>query len=77
MQSCQLWPVWLFHAFPHYLTIDTIFGGGILKNKTCSLIFSTIFVRNIIINVDMSLCKVPATLVKCLLKLNFLDIFET
>jgi hypothetical protein len=42
----------------------------------CRLIFSTICVRNIIINVHMSLCKVPVTLVKCYFNLNFLDRFS-
>jgi hypothetical protein len=22
----RLWPVWLYHIFPHYLVNDTIFG---------------------------------------------------
>ena len=25
---CQLWPVWLYHIFPHYLINGTIFRGG-------------------------------------------------
>jgi hypothetical protein len=43
---CHLWPVWLYHIFPHYLINGTIFGGGgggVLTIK-CVLIFFTNFV---------------------------------
>ena len=26
---CHLWPVWLYHIFPHYLTNGTIFGKNV------------------------------------------------
>ena len=43
---CHLWPVWLYHIFPHYLINDTIFfgGGGITEHKMYLFIFSTTFV---------------------------------
>jgi hypothetical protein len=50
--------------------------GGNIKNKMCGSIFSTIFVRSIIINVHMSLRKLPVTLVKCYWNFNFLDRFS-
>jgi len=30
---CQLWPVWLYHIFPHYLINGTIFGK-VMEHKT-------------------------------------------
>jgi hypothetical protein len=43
---CHLWPVCLYHIFPHYFTNGTIFGGGRgeLLNIKCVLIFSTTFI---------------------------------
>jgi hypothetical protein len=33
---CHLWPVWLYHIFPHYLINDKIFGGKkFLKYNVC------------------------------------------
>jgi hypothetical protein len=78
-QHAKLSPVvCLYDAFPHYLINDTIFGvgEGLLKNKTYGLIFSTIFARNIIINIHMALCTVPVTRVKSYLNLRFLDRFS-
>ena len=43
----QLWPVWLYHILPQYLTNGTIFGGKKIVHKLCVLIFSTPFVWNI------------------------------
>jgi hypothetical protein len=71
----HLWPVWLYHIFPHYLTNGTIFGGKEkLFNLKCVFWFSlqlclNIFFilrsikRYIIINVHKSSCKVPVILV--------------
>ena len=30
---CHLWPVWLYHIFPHYLTNGTITGRKLLNIK--------------------------------------------
>ena len=44
----QLWPVPLYHIFPHYLINGTIFGGKKkLMNVKCVSTFSTTFVRKI------------------------------
>jgi hypothetical protein len=48
----HLWPVRLYHIFPHYLINSTILTGGgegeqFIEHKTCVLIFSTTFVWNI------------------------------
>jgi len=41
----HLWPVWLYHVFPHYPIKDTIFGGWgrgeLLKVKCVFFILST------------------------------------
>jgi hypothetical protein len=37
---CHLWPVWLYHVFPHYLINGTIFGGKKLLNIKCVFRFS-------------------------------------
>jgi hypothetical protein len=45
---CHLWPVWLHHIDPDYLTSGRIFGGEkINRTKKCVLISATTFVRNI------------------------------
>ena len=36
---CHLWPVWLYHIFPHYFIKGSIFGK--LLNINCVSIFST------------------------------------
>ena len=36
---CHLWPVWLYHIFPHYLINGTIFGEK-LSNIKCVFWFS-------------------------------------
>jgi hypothetical protein len=36
---CHLWPVWLYHIFPHYLINGTIFGKKLLNIK-CVFWFS-------------------------------------
>jgi hypothetical protein len=30
---CHLWPVWLYHIFPRYLTNGTIFGKKVPNTK--------------------------------------------
>jgi hypothetical protein len=37
----HLWPVWLYHIFPHYLINGTIFGKKLFKNTMCVLNFCT------------------------------------
>ena len=44
---CHLWPVRLYHIFPHYLINRTIFGEKNLINIKCVLIFSTTYVWSI------------------------------
>jgi hypothetical protein len=44
---CHLWPVWLYHIFPHYLINGTIFGKKFIEHKMCVLVFSTTFFWNI------------------------------
>jgi hypothetical protein len=47
---CALWPVRLYSIFPHYVTNDTIIGGGgggNIKHEMYALIFSTTFVWHI------------------------------
>jgi len=76
---CDLWPVWLYHIFPHYLIRVTIF---IKKWLNIKYVFWSslqglsekflILRRNqldIIINEHRSSRKVPVILVKCLMKL--------
>jgi hypothetical protein len=38
---CRVWPVWLYHIFPHDLMNSTIFGKKVIEHKMCVLIFST------------------------------------
>jgi hypothetical protein len=44
---CHVWPVWLYHIFPHYLINGTIFRGWITENKMCVWIFITTSAWNI------------------------------
>jgi hypothetical protein len=49
---CHVWPIWLYHIFPHYLMNGIIFEKKKKKKiniecKMCVLIFSTTFVCNI------------------------------
>jgi len=32
---CHLWPVFLYHIFPHYLVNSMIIGKKVFENKTC------------------------------------------
>jgi hypothetical protein len=44
---CHLWPVGLYHIFPHYLINCTVLGGRggweVIQHKMCILIFSANF----------------------------------
>jgi hypothetical protein len=41
----SLWPVWIYHIFPHYLINGTIFEKKkVFEYKMCVLVFSTTFV---------------------------------
>jgi hypothetical protein len=33
--TCHLWPVWLYHNFPHYLINGTIFGKKVIEHNMC------------------------------------------
>jgi len=44
---CQLWPVWLYHIFPHYLINEMVIGKKVTEHKIRFFIYSTSFVRNI------------------------------
>jgi hypothetical protein len=73
---CHLWPVWLYHIFPHYLITGKNFGKKLLKMK-CVFWFSlrllpeTFLIlrsiqRDIIINAHESSCKVwPLLPIRC------------
>ena len=78
-----VWPVWLYHVFPHYLINGTIFEGK-LWNTKCVFWFSVQLLsekflivwgtgRYITINVHSAPCKVPAMLVSFQYSLNILD----
>jgi hypothetical protein len=69
---CHLWPVRLYHSFPHYLINDKIFGKTLLNIKRvflfsqllCEIFLILIRIqRDIIISVHTSSCKVPVILV--------------
>ena len=70
---CHVWPVWLYHIFPHYLIKGTIFVK-LLLNKKCVFLFSIqllcetfLILRRIqrdSINVHRCSCKVPVLLMK-------------
>ena len=72
---CHLWPVWLYHIFPHYLINGMNFaeGGGFIELKMCVLILFTTFetflivriIQQVIdINVHRSSCKVSVVLLR-------------
>jgi len=42
----HVWPVWLYHLFPHYLINSAIFGKNVFEHKMCIVIFSTTCVKN-------------------------------
>ena len=43
----HLWPVWLYHIFPHYLINGTILVKNVIEHKMCVLIFCITFISNI------------------------------
>jgi len=72
---CHLWPVSLYHIFPHYLINGTIVGGGeVIDHKMCfdflySFLSGTFFISRKIrrdnINIHRPSSKVPANLARC------------
>jgi len=71
----HLWPVGIYHNFPHYVLKATILGGEIILRIKCGLLFalqimSELFVvlrrtwRDTITNIHRSSCKVPVILVR-------------
>jgi len=77
---CNLWPVWLYHIFPHYVIHSMILKKKKLLNMKCLLWFSLllnlrIIQLDIIINGQRSSCKVPIILVRLSWNLDFLDRF--
>ena len=66
---CHLRPLWLHHNFPHYLVNGTIFEKKLLNTKYVfwfylQLLSQTFLIlgriqRDIVINVNTSLCKAP------------------
>jgi hypothetical protein len=71
---CHLWPIWLYHIFPHYLINDTIFGKKLLNIKcvfwfSLQLLSETLpilkwIARDIIINLNRSSCQSCQILMK-------------
>ena len=71
---CYLWPFWLYHIFPRYLTNGTIFEKKNIEYETCVLIFSTSFTETFLIlrriqrdtigNVLRFSCKAHVTFVR-------------
>ena len=83
---CHLYPVRLYHIFPHYLVKWRFFLKKVTDRKMYVLIFSTTFVWNIFIlrriqrgivtNVYWCSCKVPTIIVRLSWNFNFLDKFS-
>ena len=82
---CHLWPVWLYHIFPHYHIPGTTFGKRLFDIK-CVLVFSKLFIwnfwhfrriqRDTIVNVRRYSRKVAVSLVRFEWNFNFLDRFS-
>jgi len=80
---CHLWPVWLYHIFPHYRINGMIFGKMLLNMKCVfwfslqllseKFLFLTRIQRGIIINVHRSSFKIPITFVRFSSILSFLN----
>jgi hypothetical protein len=82
---CHLWPVPLYHIFPHYHIYRTIFRKSLLNTKyvfrmSVQLFPKTFFIprwiQRGVINLHRSSCKVPVLLVRHWRNLNFLDRFS-
>jgi hypothetical protein len=71
---CHLWPVWLYHIFPHYFTLNNFRKKKLLNIKyvlcfSLQILSETFFIlriieRDITINVHGYQCKVPVMLVR-------------
>jgi hypothetical protein len=81
----HLWPVWLYHIFPHYLTNGTVLGKRVTAHKMCvfyqqslseTFLILRIIKRDMIINVYTSSCKAPVIFIRFEWDLIFLDIFS-
>ena len=83
--NSHLWPVWLYHIFPHYLTWN-YFRKEVIVLEMCTLIFSTTCVCNISHSkknwarydqkCTLVFIKVPVILVRHYWELNDLDRFS-
>ena len=71
---CHLWPIWLYHIFPHYLIKGTIFGKMLLNIKFVFLFSLQVWCETllilrriqwiVVINVRKCSYKVPIVLVR-------------
>jgi hypothetical protein len=76
--------VWLYHIFPHYILKYTIFRKEVVKLKwtlwIClkilndTFLFKGIILREVVINVLLSLCKLPVILIRFREANNFINI---
>ena len=81
---CHLWPVWLYHIFPHYL-INGMICGKVIEPELCGwyslqLLSETFLILRrvewvIVINVLRSACKISVVIVRFYWNLNFIDRF--